>query len=63
MMSPREYSGINVMGGGGGEGGSMEPNILQPKKYMDLILWTEKKIQDLNFRPKKIHDFIPFRIS
>ena len=35
------YSGINVTGGGGG-GGPAEPNILNPKKYMDLILCTQK---------------------
>ena len=32
------YSGINVTGGGG----PMEPNIMNPKKYMDLILCTQK---------------------
>ena len=30
------YSGINVTGG------PTEPNILHPKKYMDLILCTQK---------------------
>ena len=30
------YSGINVMGD------PTEPNILHPKKYMDLILCTQK---------------------
>ena len=34
------YSGINVTGGGGG--GLTEPNILNPKKYLDLILCTQK---------------------
>ena len=28
--------------GGGGGGGPTEPNILHPKKYMDLILYTQK---------------------
>ena len=36
------YSGINVTGGGGGGGGPTEPNILHPKKYMDLILCIQK---------------------
>ena len=40
------YSGINVTGGGGG--GPTEPNILHPKKYMDVILCTQK-IQDWKF--------------
>ena len=48
------YSGINVTGGGGGP---TEPNILNPKKYMDLILRTQKKYKTGHFRPKKIHKY------
>ena len=37
MTGPQEgYSGINVTGD------PTEPNILNPKKYMDLILCTHK---------------------
>ena len=46
------YSGINVTGGGGG-GGPMEPNILHPKKYMDLIFCTQKNTRLDILDPKK----------
>ena len=53
------YSGINVMGGGGGP---TEPNILHPKKYMDLVLCTQKNTRLEILDPKKYMTFIPFRI-
>ena len=47
------YSGINVTGGGGGGGGATEPNILHPRKYMDLILCTQKNTRLDILDPKK----------
>ena len=39
MLGGGGYSGINMTGGGEGP---TEPNILHPKKYMDLILCYQK---------------------
>ena len=47
---------------GGGGGGATEPNILHPKKYMDLILCTQKNTRLEILDPKKYMTFIPFRI-
>ena len=49
------YSGINVTGGGG----ATEPNILHPKKYMDLILCTQINTRLELLDPKKYMTFIP----
>ena len=55
------YVNVNTPGGllgykrdgGGGGGGPMEPNILHPKKNMDLILCTQKKTRLDILDPKK----------
>ena len=48
-LLPRGVLGYKRDGAGGGGRGATEPNILHPKKYMDLILCTPKKIQDWKF--------------
>ena len=45
--------------GGGGGGGPTEPNILHPKKYMDLILCTQKNTRLEILDPKKYKTLIP----
>ena len=47
------YSGINVTGG------PTEPNILHPKKYMDLILCIQENTRLEILDPKKYMTFIP----
>ena len=40
-------------------GGPTEPNILHPKKYMDLILCTQKNTRLEILDPKKYMTFMP----
>ena len=42
VLHPGGVLGYKRDGGGGGGGGPTEPNILHPKKYMDLILCIQK---------------------
>ena len=54
VFSQVGYSGINAVNvTGGGGGGPTEPNILHPKKYMDLILCSQKNTRLDILDPKK----------
>ena len=55
---PGEVLAVYMMGGGGG-GGPTELNIANPKKYMSLKFYIQKKTWHQNFTSKKIQDLAP----